>query len=448
MSAARPAAAPPRPWSFPAVERRVLDTGLRLAVADLPGRPMAAVRLVFGASGGTAEDAESAGAGLLAARGLSEGTEVRSGAELASAIEALGADVGGEIRWDAFVIRLDVPASHLADALQLFGEVVRRPAFAEEELARLRQERLDQLAQERHDPATTAAHTLERTVFAAGSAYAHRLGGDETSIAALSRDTVADRYRGVLAAGAPTLVVAGDLSGLDVPGLAERALGHWPAEPATRPNADVAEQGGGRRVVIVDRPGSVQSALAIGHAGPPRQVPGYAALVLMSTCLGGVFGSRLNYRLREEKGYTYGAFSSFDLRRDGGLFSARTAVETSVTAPALEAAVEEIARMHDGGVDEAELAPVRDYRVGVFPIAYETPDAVAAGIVDLETQDLPDDHPTIVREEMRSTTAAEATRAAADHLRPDALAIVVVGDGAAVTADVEAAGLGPVTPRS
>src|SRR3954454_14832504 len=102
MSGERPVAAPPRPWLFPTVQRRTLDTGLRLAVADLPGRPMAAVRLVFGASGGTAEDPAMPGAGLLAARGLSEGTEARSGAELATAIEALGADIGGEIRWDSF----------------------------------------------------------------------------------------------------------------------------------------------------------------------------------------------------------------------------------------------------------------------------------------------------------------------------------------------------------
>src|SRR4051812_272509 len=355
---------------------------------------MAAVRLVT-AAGGTVEDATTAGTGLMAARGLSEGTERRSAAELATAVEGLGADIGGEVRWDSFVVRLDAPVHRLGEALELFAEVVRTPAFPDDELGRLRQERRDQLAQERHDPGSTAAHMLDRTVFTERSDYARRLGGDDEAVARISRDGVVARYHQAIEMGAPTLIVAGELGGVDVAGLAERLLGAWPSDPAAPPAAVVEEAAGNRRVVLVDRPGSVQSSLAIGHAGPPRSVDGYAPLVLMSTCLGGVFGSRLNYRLREENGYTYGAFSSFDLRRDGGLFNARTAVETSVTAPALEAAVEEIARMHEGGVEEAELGPVRDYRVGVFPIAYETPDSVAAGIVDLETQDLADDHPTL-----------------------------------------------------
>src|SRR5437667_6209387 len=120
----RPPIGPPRPWAFPAVEREELATGVRLVTCPLPGRPMVAVRLVL-PSGATAERADEAGVGLLATRGLSEGTEARSGSQVAVAVEGLGAEVGADIRWDSMVVRLDVPATRIAAALELLGEIVR-----------------------------------------------------------------------------------------------------------------------------------------------------------------------------------------------------------------------------------------------------------------------------------------------------------------------------------
>jgi predicted Zn-dependent peptidase len=443
LVAERPSSASPRPWRFPAFTRQQVDTGLHLLLCHLPGRPLAAARLVLDA-GGTSEPDGQAGVATLASRSLPEGTEVRHGVELAVALEGLGAEVRGEIGWDSLQIRLDVPQSRLGPALELLAEIVRRPAFAPAEVERLRQERLDQIAQEKVDPPTLAQRAFDRSVFAPGTAYARPLQGDEESVGGLRPDDVAAWYRARLDAGPATLVVAGDLSGLDVAGIAERAFGRWAGGSLASLAPEVEPVGEPRRIVLVDRPGSVQSALAIGHAGPPRSTPDYVPIGTMATCLGGVFGSRLNMKLREEKGYTYGAFAGFDFRRHGGAFMARSAVHTEVTAAAVVDAMGEIARTHQEGIGEEELAPVRDYRAGIFPIAYEVPAAVASGLSDIVVHDLPDGYFDTVREELANVGADAVSRAAAAYLHPERMAVVVVGDAERVADDLAGTGLGPV----
>jgi predicted Zn-dependent peptidase len=164
----------------------------------------------------------------------------------------------------------------------------------------------------------------------------------------------------------------------------------------------------------------------------------------MAMVLGGMFNSRLNYRLREDKGYSYGAFGSFDARRHGGVLVARSAVQTEVTAPALEAAVQELVVMHDDGVRPDELDQARNYRAGVFPINFAGPGPVAAGLAELVVHGLPDDHFDQLRRRVLVVTIDEVNAAAAHRIRPEDLVSVVVGDAAAVRGDLEAIGLGPV----
>jgi zinc protease len=443
LVAQRPDSAPPRPWRFPPFERRRLDNGLHLLLCHLPGRPMAGARLILDA-GAVAEPAGRAGIATVAARSLTEGTERLDGHALAEALETLGADVGGEMSWDAMHIRLDVPGARLAAALELLAEVARTPGFRPADVTRVRDQRLDQLQQEKVDPNALASRGLERAVWADGSAYRRALTGDEEGVADLDADAVSSWYSARLAAAPATLVVAGDLAELDVAGVAERTFGSWPATAEIGPSPVVEEVAADRRVVLIDRPGSVQSMLAMGHAGPPRRTPDYVPLTLAGVVLGGVFGSRLNTKLREEKGYTYGAHAGFETRRDGGVFAARSAVRTEDTAAAAVDAVAEIERTHADGIPEDELAPIRDYRVGVYPIAYERPSAVAVGLADLVTHGLPDGWFDTVREAMGQATAEEVSAAAARYLRPAHMAVVVVGDAAKIAADLEAAGIGPV----
>jgi predicted Zn-dependent peptidase len=207
---------------------------------------------------------------------------------------------------------------------------------------------------------------------------------------------------------------------------------------------EVAERASGRRVLVVDRPGAVQSILVSGHTGPPRDIPDYVAMTTMAMVLGGMFTSRLNMKLREEKGYAYGAFGGFDSRRDGGVFVARSSVQSEVTVPALTDLVAEIERTHAEGVEPEELEQARAYRAGVFPINFASAGSVASGLGDLVTHNLPDDHFDQLRAKVLEVTKPELDTAATTRLRPDDLVTVVVGDASLFADDLRAAGLGPV----
>ena len=198
----------------------------------------------------------------------------------------------------------------------------------------------------------------------------------------------------------------------------------------------------GRLVRVVHRPGSVQTEIRIGHRGLPRRVPDYHAVTLMGAILGGLFNSRLNMQLREAKGYTYGAGAGFEMRRGAGPFTARAAVNTEVTVPAIVDTIAELERMRDTRVTAQELAAARDFLVGVFPLRFETPGAVVAALSGLSVHGLSLDELTDYRARVEAVDIDAVEAAARAHLLVDDADIVLVGDVDAFGSDLEAAGLG------
>lgn len=438
----RPAPGDPRPWRFPAFERGEVAGG-RFLACHLPGKPLTAVTLVVDA-GATTEPAGQDGVALVAARALGEGTAERDAYAFAVAGERLGATWHADADWDSLRCGFEVPAAELPGAVDLLAEAVRRPALTEEVVDRVRDERTDELRIEASQPGPVAAAAFAAALFAPGCRYARTEGGDLATVPALTTEQVRQFHAARFAPGSATLVIAGDLSGLDPAGLAERLFAGWAADVPAPPEPAVTPAEGPRRVVVVDRPGSVQSMLFIGHRGPRRLVPDYVPLTTMAFALGGLFNSRLNLRLREEKGYTYGANAGFDLRRHGGVFAARTAVQTDTTAPAVAETVGEIERMWADGVTPEELDHVRRFRTGVFPVSFATAPAVAEGLAGLVVHGLPDDYFDSVREQFATVPKEAVDAAARDRLRPDELVAVVVGDAASVRGPLEETGVGPV----
>ena len=197
-------------------------------------------------------------------------------------------------------------------------------------------------------------------------------------------------------------------------------------------------------MVIVDRPGSVQSELRVGHVGIDRYDPRYFDAITMSMALGGLFWSRVNRRMREELGYTYGARCGFDPRRAAGPFIAATAVQTEVTAPAIRELVGLLESAREAPFEEGELRDARDFLVGVFPLRFETTGGIAAAIEPIAVYGLADDFWQTYRAHIEAVGTAQAHAAAVDLIRPDELLIVAAGDAARIRAEVEALGLGPV----
>jgi predicted Zn-dependent peptidase len=246
-----------------------------------------------------------------------------------------------------------------------------------------------------------------------------------------------------------TFVVGGDLTGIDVARLAAARFGGWSPTAATQAETtgaiDDRPAERHRRIVVVHRPGSVQTEIRVGHPGLPRRIAGYHAVVIMAAILGGLFNSRLNRRLREEKGYTYGAAASFDFRRAAGPFAARAAVDTAVTVPALVDMLAELVAIGERRVTDDELRVARDYLVGVFPLRFETPGAVVGALTGLAVHGLDEGELVRYRAAVEAVTADDVQAAARAHVRPDEAAIVLVGDADAFLPALEAAGLGSVT---
>jgi zinc protease len=438
----RPAPAAPLLWSFPSFERRQVGGGHVIA-CHLPGKPLAVVSLVLGA-GAMTEPHGQEGVSLLLARALSEGTSRRDAYEFAVAGERVGATWRADTDWDSLRCGFDVPADQLLAAAELLAEAVREPALDEDTLTRVRDERLDELALDLSQPGPRAVMAFSAAVFTDDSRYARLDGGDLESLERITPDDIRAFHRDRIGSDA-TLVLAGDLSSTDVDAVGHAVFDGWQASAAPSVSRTVSSTAGQRRIVLVDRPGSVQSMVYAGHDAPSRSTPDYVPMTTMSLALGGMFNSRLNLKLREEKGYTYGAFGSFDCRRDGGVFAARAAVQTGVTGAAVNDLLAEIESMHDGGVTTEELERARNYRAGIFPINFAGPGSVASGLGDIVIHGHPDDHFDRLRAAIQATTLDEVNAAAKSRLRPDETVIVVVGDADAVQGDLTGLPLEVVT---
>ncbi len=446
LVAERPVPGHPRDYEFPATVRTSLSNGLRVIVTPMPGRALIAASLVIRAGAGD-EPAELGGATVLAARALTEGTAVRDAIALTEAAERLGASIHAEAGWDATFAGLDVPASRLTPALELLAEVLRRPAFPAREVDRLRDERLTDLLQAKADPRRRAEEAFVAAIYRRSSPYHRPAGGLAETVERLTAaDLRAIHDRGVDPARA-AIVVAGEVDPDDVIRDVEVLFGDWAAAATAATPGPVIDTSAvaTRFVQVVHRPGAVQTEIRVGHPALPRRHPDFYPVSVMSAILGGLFNSRLNMNLREEKGYTYGASAGFDMRRARGPFAARAAVNTEVTVPALREMLGELDRIREAPVSDEELRAARDFLVGVFPLRFETPGPVAGSLAGLFVHDLPEDELTRYRGAIEAVGVEDVQRVAREHIRPEAAAVVLVGDHAQFGPALDAEGLGPIT---
>ncbi|MFI5258106.1 MAG: M16 family metallopeptidase [Candidatus Limnocylindrales bacterium] len=455
----RPSPGQPRAYEFPRFERTVLPSGLQVLAVNVPGRALVAANLIV-RRGAVDEPADVAGATILAARAMTEGTRHYPGVELIEAAERLGATLHVDAGWDAFMVTVDVAATRVGAALELLAELAERPTFPEPDVARLRDERLNDLLQVKADPRRRVEQAFAATIYTPESPYSRSAGGDEATVPRLTPDVLRCVHGSILDPRQAAVVIGGDLFGIDIAQMVEAVLGSFGAGSGARTGGPTgAEQPAGavafappppRADSAVDhpivrfyhRPGAVQTELRIGHIGLARRVPDFHAVQVMAAILGGLFNSRLQMNLREEKGYTYGIGAGFDMRRGAGPFSVRTAVQTAATVPAIAESLSELRRIRETMVTAAELAAARDFLVGVFPLRFETPGAVVGTLGGLFIHELPDEELARYRQAIEEVTIDGVQKAAQDHIDPARLAIVAVGDADAVGEELRAAGFG------
>ncbi|KGN41343.1 M16 family metallopeptidase [Knoellia aerolata] len=445
LATPRPEVAPPGPWAFPLPHESVTDNGIRLLSYAVPGQYVISLRLVVPLSI-TDEPRDREGVASMTARLLDEGTATHSSEEFAELMERTGMVLGASVTDGALSVDVDVPQRFLPAALDLLRQVVSEPAFPPAEVHRILRSRLAEIEQERASAPHRAAREVTASLWAPTERASRPTAGTTESVSAITRDDVVDFHRTHVGPRGATLVVAGDLDGIDVAGVVSSGLGRWTNPdhlPATPPRAP-SPAGGETRVVLVDRPGSVQSELSVAAPGPDRSVAsGWAPYPVLSFIIGGSPSARVDAVLREDKGYTYGIRAAFRPRARGGSFVTAGSVRADATVDALRLLVGILDTARDGFSDE-EIRSGVDYVVQTAPGRYATADAVADEASALAIEGLPLDFQTTTLAAMRDLDADRLVTAYG-AVATGAWVIVVVGDAATLRQGIEGLGLGPVT---
>lgn len=449
-----PSLDPPPNLQLPAVATATLPNGLALYVVEM--REVPVVQFTLAVAGGGREDRAVSGLASFTAGMLDEGADTLDAFEIAALAEYYGADLRTGASWDEIQVGLKVPRRNLDSALALMATVALRPTFTNAEVARQRDLRLARILQQRDRPETVASLAYNAIVFAEGHPYHASLTGDSLSTVGLDSTVVRDFYNAVFCASRAKLIVTGDMNLTEARAAALRHFGTWrscPGEPARTAHtphdlpSPVDLTIDRTRVYLVDKPGAAQSVIRIGGPGISRHHPDYIAIEVMNTILGGSFSSRLNSNLRETKGYTYGARSRFSYRPLPGPFTAGASVRTDVTDSSLAEFFAEINAIRDAPVSPAELERAKAYLALGLAGDFETTSQMAGKLAELLTFGLPVTYYDDYVQRVMAVTAEDVQRVAREQLRPDKVAVVVVGDLARIRDGVEALTLGPSSVR-
>jgi predicted Zn-dependent peptidase len=423
----------------------LLDNGIRVLHHDMPGQYVLSVRIVVPLR--LADEPRALeGIASVMARLLDEGTSRIDADGFAEELERKGVAVGAGATDGSIGVDFDVAKRNLPDALALVTEMLADPVFPETELRRIVDSRLAEIEQERASAPHRAARELIATIYDEGDRASRPTGGTAQTVAAITRDDVVDFHRRHVGPAGASLAIAGDLSGIDLEAVLGRSVGRWAnADHRTADGAVPPVPAPERaRIVLVDRPGSVQSEFAVACPGPDRHVEGgWAPYPVLAFVVGGSPNARLDTVLREEKGYTYGIRSAFRPRRAGGMFVTSGSVRSEVTADALELLLGILDGAREGFTEEERRSGV-DYVAQTAPARFATADAVADEYVMLALDELPLTHTNDQLERVRALSVADLDAAWTGHVTGE-WTVVVVGDASVVREGIEGLGRGPVT---
>jgi zinc protease len=422
--------APPLP-RVPTPERYTLANGLRVVAARMGTIPQIVIRVVIPA-GSASEPKERPGTAALAGHLLSEGTELHTADELNARIDYLGAALSTHVGHDYAEAEAVLLRETLAEGIELLAEILTRPSFPPTELERLRAESLDALVAREDEPSNVADDRVSLEVFGAGHPYGLPSFGTAEGITAVTREELAAFHDRQYRPAGSYLVAAGDFDPTELRDLLESAFAGWTGDVPTvayPPEVDTPPGKAGRRL-LEEWEEAAQSEIRIAGRGIDRRSPEWMAGAVANYILGGsTITGRLGANLREDKGWTYGANSSFSAGRARGAWVAHTAVDVEVTRGAVDEMMGELLRMAEEPVDDAELRRAKDAMVLSLPRAFETPSQVASRLSTLEAHDLPRDYWSTYPAAIEAVTADDVRRIAREHFHPDRVVTVVVGGG-------------------
>jgi predicted Zn-dependent peptidase len=441
-----PDVGPDPTFSFPAIVRHTLRNGLRVCTVEHRSVPVITFTLqVEGGSGADPNGVE--GLAAVVADMADEGTGSLTALEVSDALARIGADYDVDVVADVTDYSLTTLTRFASRGASLLADMVTRPRLAESEFMRVRQMRLDRLQQLKDVASAVAERTFLRLLYGAHP-YGHLAIGTDAGLRRVTPDDVVSFHARHLRPPLATLIVCGAMSHDELLREAEEAFGGWssPAEGAADvlPPADIAPPAGEvTRLAVVRREGAAQSELRIGQLATSRVTPDYPALLVMNAVLGGQFVSRVNLKLREEKGYTYGARTSFEWHRGISPFALQTSVHTASTAEAIADSLAEIGAVRGmRPPSDEEMLLARASLTRGYPRGFETAQQVARSVAVLSLYGLPDSYFEEFVPKVNAVTSIDVVDAARRHLDPARLTTLIVGDYSAIAEPLRTLNLG------
>ncbi len=440
----RPSPAAPTAFSPPLPARRRLSNGLEILVVEKRELPAVSFALVLN-TGAARDPVSLPGLASLTTAMLQEGTSGRTSNQIADEMEFMGSQLATMTGRESTTLAAETLTRHFPKALEIVADLVQNAAFPDDELDRVRRERLTSLRRMRDDSTAMAGRHAPGLILGRESAFGHPLSGTEESVEAISREDMADIYGRNYGPEGATLVVVGDASLAEVAELAEQWLGDWKAAdgdgatPAT-PAEEVASTP--TTLYLLDKPGAAQSVIRAGLTSVERQHPDYTALALLNHLFGGQFTARLNMNLREDKGYSYGYRSWFEWHRGLSVFMAGGGVQTEVTREAVEETLRELRDVvGERPVTEAEFEAAKAAMLRQFPSSFETSWQILEQLVHATSFNLPDDYYQTLPAAIEAVTLDDVRRAAAENIDNSRLTLLVVGDREAIEPGLREVGI-------
>lgn len=429
-----PAPLASKPLNIPQPYETTLSNGLQVVVVEDARLPLVSYRLAF-RTGSANDPTDLPGLTSVMADLLNEGTQTRTSKQIADEVARLGATLTAGVNSDYTTVAASALSMYGDQILDLMADIALHPSYPESELVLNRENRKQGLIAQRAQPSFLASERLSRIIF--GQHPYAVIAATPQSLDAITRDKLLSFHRAMFIPNNAVLVVAGNVKRDAVVKRANELFGKWAKGEAAASNFPAPPARTSRTIYLVDRPGSEQSNIVIANASINRSSPDYFPMLVMHTVLGANASSRLFMNLREEKGYTYGAYSSLDTRRSLGTFRSTAEVRTPVTGASLKEFFYELERIRTEPVSDKEIKDAKSYLTGVFPIRIETQEGLIDQAVQMKIYGLPADYLQTYRERVNAVTAADIQRVANQNITPDKVAVVIVGDAAAISSQIK-----------
>lgn len=429
---------------LPPMQRITLTNGLKVVLAERHEAPVVNLQMMVD-SGYAADSAALPGVASLTLRMLEEGTATRKSLEIGEELERLGATFGASINLDGAFVGMNALKATLPQALGLYADLVRNPAFPQNEFARLQKDRLAAIAREKVDPQGIALRVVPALMYGQGHVYARTANGTEDAVGRMTRTDLANYHATWFKPNNATLLVVGDTTLAEITPMLEKTFGGWKGGEVPKKVIATVPAPGKPLVYLIDRPGALQSVIVGAQLAPPRNSPESLPLEIVNDVFGGTFSSRINMNLREDKHWSYGVRSLLQPAVGQRTFMSISPVQTDKTGDALK----ELVREYKGVAGErqitgAELKFAQDNRTLRLPGSFETAGQLGGAYTTIVQYGLPDDYYNTYTEKALALTPEQANALAARSFLSDRLVWVVVGDMSKVEKDVRALNLGEV----